>query len=89
MFECFPYDPDHFTCFVDATRIRIAAKRIAELYAKKNPWNECHVFGCGCNDCYSAEFMDRLNPVKEALQRMDYSEDIGYQKMQSHGDEPV
>jgi len=32
MFECFPYDPDHFTCFVDATRIRIAAQRIAELY---------------------------------------------------------
>ena len=32
MFECFPYDPDHFTCFVDATRIRIAARRIAELY---------------------------------------------------------
>ena len=31
MFECFPYDPDHFTCFVDATRIRIAAKQIAAL----------------------------------------------------------
>ena len=61
MFECFPYDPDHFTCFVDATRIRIAAKQIAALCDKKNPWNECHVFGCGCNDCYSAEWKAKKN----------------------------
>ena len=31
MFECFPYDPDFYTCFVDAIRIRIAAKQIAAL----------------------------------------------------------
>jgi len=31
MFECFPYDPDFYTCFVDAVRIRIAAKQIAAL----------------------------------------------------------
>ena len=39
MFECFPYDPDHFTCFVDATRIRIAARRIAELYKDTATYN--------------------------------------------------
>ena len=36
MYECFPFDPDHFTCFVDATRIDIAIKKIAKLFEYKD-----------------------------------------------------
>ena len=37
MYECFPFDPDHFTCFVDATRIDIAINMIEKLFKKQNP----------------------------------------------------
>jgi len=36
MYECFPFDPDFYTCFVDKVRIDIAAKKIAELLEDDN-----------------------------------------------------
>ncbi len=36
MYECFPYDPDFKTCFVDKTRIEIAINQIAKLFEWKD-----------------------------------------------------
>lgn len=37
MYECFPFDPDFGTCFVDETRIEIAINQIEKLFKKQNP----------------------------------------------------
>ena len=37
MYECFPYDPDFGTCFVDKMRIEIAIKEIEKIFKKQNP----------------------------------------------------
>ena len=37
MYECFPYDPDFNTCFVDKTRIEIAINMIEKIFKKQNP----------------------------------------------------
>ncbi len=37
MYECFPFDPDFYTCFVDKARIEIAINEIEKLFKKQNP----------------------------------------------------
>ena len=39
MYECFPFDPDFYTCFVDKFRIDLAAKKIAKLFEYKDTTN--------------------------------------------------
>ena len=36
MYECFPFDPDFYTCFVDKVRIELAVKEIAKLFEYKD-----------------------------------------------------
>jgi hypothetical protein len=39
MYECFPFDPDFHTCFVDKVRIEIAVKEIEKLFEYKDNTN--------------------------------------------------
>ena len=52
MYECFPYDPDFKTCFVDKTRIEIAINQIAKLFEYKDTtdWAGLNPVKWGCFD---------------------------------------
>ena len=60
MYECFPFDPDHFTCFVDATRIDIAINKIAKLFEYKDTTDWAGIdpvkwgvpADCDCKGCH-------------------------------------
>jgi len=63
LFECLPYDPDQATCFVDAVRLKIAAKEIEKLYSEVNtPSYPCFssditATDCSCRHCQPDRWM--------------------------------
>lgn len=81
LFECLPYDPDHFTCFVDATRLKIAAKLIEKKYKDEGYAKiKSTVIDCNYTECHDSKCRVCYDPYAEV--------DLG-NKIQSTGDEVV